>query len=387
MVPSPYVPLVLVLGALPMATPLSAQFTVVDLHPIATGPAIRQRPAVAVGAAGLKVFWVEAPGLTADGTVGPRRVWGRALGLHGRPEGDAELAAGDWNDQGSPATAVAADMTWLAHDFRHQGMRAGDFDLALVPFGDFFGFRGTPIRLTRESPREPVITHTAPALLFDPLFDHLVLAHGTGEYRRGAGWRGSDHDSVNIAIRVLDRRGTVRHQFLVKGPDETGEAGAPALTFLPEGWRERYLLAYLANGTRRELGAAGSSIYLELFGDDWRVLGGRHMPLPIGGASWPSVAAVGGKLYLAWVENATSDIFISELDQELWPMRPMRLSTALGASQFADRLGPVRPRLDAPVLFDHFGQLGVAFVLTREWLPEQGRAWQEVWVGRLATPR
>lgn len=379
--------LVLALGGLCVAMPLSGQFAVVELQQIATGPEIRQRPVVAVGASGLRVFWGETPVVRADGTAGPRQIWGRRIGLQGQPQGEPELAAGDWDDQGSPAPAVAGDMTWLAHDLRHRGMRAGDADLALVPYGEFFGFRGTPVRLTRESPREPVITHTAPALLFDPVLDHLILAHGTGVHRAGAGWRGGDYDSVNIQIRVLDRRGTLRHQFLVKGPDETGEAGSPSLSFLPEGWRERYLLAYLANGTRRELGAAGESVYLELFGEDWRVLGGRHMALPVGGASWPSVAAVGGRLYLAWVENATSDIFISELDQELWPMRPMRLSTALGASQYAEQLGPDRLRLDAPMLFDHFGQLGIAFVLTREWLPERGRAWQEVWVGRLATPR
>lgn len=374
-------------GLLLGAAPLDGQFAVADLQQVAAGPAIRQRPVVAVGATGLRVFWAETQGVGPEGTVGPRRIWGRHLGLHGQPEGEAELVAGDWNDQGSPAAAVAADVTWLAHDFSHQDMRAGDSDLALVPFGEFFGFRGSPVRLTRESPREPAVTRTAPAMLFDSLFDRLILAHGTGVYRHGTGWRGGDYDSVNIEIRELDRRGAVRHRFLVKGPDETGEAGTPSLTFLPEGWRERYLLAYIANGTRRELGTAGSSVYLELFGDDWRVLGGRHMALPVGGASWPSVAAVGGKLYLAWVENATSDIFISELDQELWPMRPMRLSAALGASQFAERLGPVRPRLDAPVLFDHYGQLGIAFVLTREWLPERGRAWQEVWVGRMATTR
>jgi hypothetical protein len=361
--------------------------TVADLHQVAAGPEIRQRPVVAVGATGLRVFWAETRRVGPEGTVSQRRILGRQLNIHGQPEGEAELAAGDWNDQGSPAAAVAADVTWLAHDFVHQDMREGDSDLALVPFGEFFGFRGTPVRLTRESPRGPAVTRTAPAMLFDSLFNRLILAHGTGVFRNGTGWRGGDYDSVNIEIRELDRRGSVRRQFIVKGPDETGEAATPSLTFLPEGWRERYLLAYVANGTRRELGAAGSSIYLELFGDDWRVLGGRHMALPVGGASWPSVAAVGGKLYLAWVENATSDIFISELDQELWPMRPMRLSTALGASEFAERLGPVRPRLDAPVLFDHYGQLGIAFVLTREWLPHRGQAWQEVWVGRLATTR
>ncbi|MFN2315447.1 MAG: hypothetical protein ABR602_02110 [Gemmatimonadales bacterium] len=375
------------LGFLLGAEPLAGQFTIADLHQVAAGPEIRQRPVVAVGASSLRVFWAETRGVGPEGTAGQRRIWGRQIGLYGQPEGEAELAAGDWNDQGSPAAAVAADVTWLAHDFIHLDMREGDSDLALVPFGEFFGFRGTPVRLTRESPRGPAITRTAPAMLFDSLFNRLILAHGTGVYRNGTGWRGGDYDSVNIEIRELDRRGTVQRQFLVKGPDETGEAATPSLTFLPEGWRERYLLAYVANGTRRELGAAGNSVYLELFGDDWRVLGGRHMPLPIGGASWPSVAAVGGKLYLAWVENATSDIFISELDQELWPIRPMRLSTALGASQFTEQLGAVRPRLDAPVLFDHYGQLGIAFVLTREWLPERGRAWQEVWVGRLATTR
>ncbi len=374
-------------GLLLGAAPLNGQFAVADLQQVAAGPEIRQRPVVAVGATGLRVFWAETREVGPEGTVGQRRIWGRQIDLHGQPEGEAELAAGDWNDQGSPAAAVAADVTWLAHDFIHQGMRRGDSDLALVPFGEFFAFRGTPVRLTREPPRGPAITRSAPTMLFDPLFNRLILAHGTGEFRNGMGWRGGDYDSVNIEIRELDRRGTVRHQFLVKGPDETGEAAQPSLTFLPEGWRERYLLAYIANGARRELGAAGSSVYLELFGDDWRVLGGRHMALPVGGASWPSVAAVGGKLYLAWVENATSDVFISELDQELWPMRPMRLSTALGASEFAELLGPVRPRLDAPVLFDHYGQLGIAFVLTREWLPQSGRAWQEVWVGRLATTR
>ncbi|MFN2326861.1 MAG: hypothetical protein ABR551_13435 [Gemmatimonadales bacterium] len=375
------------LGFLLGAEPLAGQFTIADLHQVAAGPEIRQRPVVAVGASSLRVFWAETRGVGPEGTAGQRRIWGRQIGLYGQPEGEAELAAGDWNDQGSPAAAVAADVTWLAHDFIHLDMREGDSDLALVPFGEFFGFRGTPVRLTRESPRGPAITRTAPAMLFDSLFNRLILAHGTGVYRNGTGWRGGDYDSVNIEIRELDRRGTVQRQFLVKGPDETGEAATPSLTFLPEGWRERYLLAYVANGTRRELGAAGNSVYLELFGDDWRVLGGRHMPLPVGGASWPSVAAVGGKLYLAWVENATSDIFISELDQELWPIRPMRLSAAFAASQFTEQLGPVRPRLDAPVLFDHYGQLGIAFVLTREWLPQRGRAWQEVWVGRMATTR
>ncbi|HUG27103.1 MAG TPA: hypothetical protein VMK53_02310 [Gemmatimonadales bacterium] len=374
-------------GLLLGAEPLRGQFAVADLQQVAAGPEIRQRPVVAVGATGLRVFWAETREVGQEGSVGQRRIWGRQIDLHGQPEGEAELAAGDWDDQGSPAAAVAADVTWLAHDFMHQDMRPGDSDLALVPFVEFFGFRGTPVRLTRESPRGPTITRTAPALLYDSLFNRLILAHGTGVFRDGTGWRGGDYDSVNIEIRELDRGGTVRHQFVVKGPDETGEAAMPSLTFLPEGWRERYLLAYVANGTRRELGTAGSSVYLELFGDDWRVLGGRHMALPIGGASWPSVAAVGGKLYLAWVENATSDIFISELDQELWPMRPMRLSTALDASEFTERLGPVRPRLDAPVLFDHFGQLGIAFVLTREWLPERGRAWQEIWVGRMARTR
>ncbi len=374
-------------GLLPGAVPLVGQFAVADLQQVAAGPEIRQRPAVAVGPTGLMVFWAEAAAIWQDGKVPGRRILGRPVGVHGIPEGDPVAMASEWNDQASPAAASAVGATWLAHDLFDRGMGLGDRDVALMPFAAFFTDRGTPVRVTRDPLRGDAVTEGSPALLHDAAADRLVLAHTTGVYRDRAGWRGGDYDSVNIEIRELDRRGSVRRQFIVKGPDETGEAAMPSLTFLPEGWRERYLLAYVANGTRRELGTAGSSVYLELFGDDWRVLGGRHMALPVGGASWPSVAAVGGKLYLAWVENATSDIFISELDQELWPMRPMRLSTALGASEFAELLGPVRPRLDAPVLFDHYGQLGIAFVLTREWLPHRGRAWQEIWVGRLATTR
>lgn len=370
--------------ALPQAA--EAQFSVVDIRQVASGEGVRDHPIVATAAAGYVVYWTESlPFGTPEGQVPPSWIKRQRIGFDGVDLGPPDTVAAAGGSHFRPALAVRDGGSWLAWDFREAGMRPGDRDLALTPHGGFFADPQGTLRLTRESAPAPVTTQASPSLLYDSNSGELLLANSWGVFHPARGGTPGGYDSISVEIRAMNPDGTLRHRFTVKGPDEMGEAAHPVLGFLPTGWRERYILAYTSNGGRKHLGRAGHSVYMELFGSDWRVLGGRHMAWPVGGASHPSVASVGGKLYLAWVENATGEIMLSELDQELWPQRPMRLRAALADSDVASIFTLDSPGLGAPMLFDDFGMLGIAFVVTRAWQPAQGRARQEVWMARLGT--
>jgi hypothetical protein len=93
---------------------------------------------------------------------------------------------------------------------------------------------------------------------------------------------------------------------------------------------------------------------------------------------------VAGKLYLAWVDNDTRDIVISEHDQNLHPVWPARLRAALGEAGFAEQFGAGAPALSAPTLVNAFDQLWMVFLATWEADPETKLARQEVFMARVA---
>lgn len=372
--------------AIPRAATAATQFTVASVHQVATGSGVRDLPVVITSPAGYLISWREAPAALLHDSAAPARLVRQRLDLAGQPSAPPDTTELAGALPGRPALAAGSGQSWMAWDFTERGMRPGDRDLMLAPFSGWFETALPRTRLTREPPPGPPTHQAAPALLWDHLAGHLVLANTwTTQRPQRLRARGSPAapDSTSIEIRVLAPDGALRHRFTVKGPDEPGEARDPALGFLPADWRERYIVAYTSNGGRRDLGAAGQSVYLELFGADWTVLGGRHMAWPVGGAAHPSVASVGGKLYFAWAEPATRDIWISELGHELWPRRPMRLRDALAESPAGELFALDAPGLGAPMLFDDFGMLGIVFIVTREWSPSSGRARQEVWLGRL----
>lgn len=368
--------------------PAQAQFIGTDLRLIAGGAGARDRPVVVTSTRGYAIAWSETipPGPAAPGEASARILRLR-LALDGSAVGPADTLILGAGTPLRPALAASPDATWLAWEFQEPGMRPGDRDLALRRYAGFLDSTASEARITRERAPAPVVTQGAPALLFDPAFGGLVMANTWGALRPARREIPPGYDSVNVEIRVLRPDGTAGFRFTVKGPDEVGEAGDPFLGFLPPGWRERYILAYTSNGGRRQHGAAGRSVYLELFGEDWRVLGGRHMAWPEGGASRPSVAAVAGRLYLAWAEDGSGEVMLSELDDELWPRRPMRLRDALAGTPAGEELALDHPPFSAPVLFDDFGMLGIAFVATRTWQPAHGRVRQEVWLARLHDTR
>jgi hypothetical protein len=378
---------ILLLAGLTLPGPLPGQFRVEAVRPVATGGGARNAPIVTGSAAGYVVSWSESlPAATLSGQPAVTWLMRQRVGFDGRNLGPADTVARAGGSPTRPALAVGPDASWLAWDFTEPGMRPGDRDLALVRYAGFFGTPQPARRLTRDAARAPVVTEAAPSLLFDTGTGELILANTWGVLRPSRGQTPAGYDSISVEIRVMTPEGAPLHRFTVKGPDEAGEAADPFITRLPPGWRERYILAYTSNGGRRQHGAAGHSVYLELFGADWRVLGGRHMAWPVGGAASPALAAVGGRLYLAWEEPARGEILLSELDDELWPRRPMRLREALADSELGQLFAFETPGLGAPMLFDDFGRLGIAFVITREWNPASGRARQEIWISRLTTP-
>lgn len=370
-----------------LAPAAQAQFTIIELRQVAGGAGVRALPVVATSAEGYAIYWNESrPFGTPEGQTPPSWIMRQRVSLDGRDLGQPDSVAVAGGSHFRPALAAGPDDSWLAWDVHEPTMRPADRDLVLTRHSGFFGTPLATRRLTRDAAPAPVMTEASPSLLFDPDTRELILASTWGALRPARGSSPPGYDSISVEVRVMDPDGGLRQRFTVKGPDEAGEAADPFITLLPPGWRERYILAYTSNGGRRQHGAAGHSVYLELFGADWRVLGGRHMAWPVGGAASPTLASVGGTLYLAWEEPARGEILVSELDDELWPRRPVRLRDALRDSDFGELFAFETPGLGAPMLFDDFGMLGIAFVMTREWNPASGRARQEVWMARLTTP-
>lgn len=372
----------LVLSLIPPT--LAAQLAVTSMTRVAADSGVRDRPSVAIGRSSYAVFWEEAPTMTPSTVPGSNyRILRQEVAFDGTLLGTPVVTVDTWGHQWGASPVAGRERSWLAYYFADQSMATGDRDIALATHSSFFTQAGVTHRLTEDPEGAVPTNHSSPALLLDEEAGLLALASSGGAYRGDPGSNGHTHayDSVNIEIRLMDLDGVVNRQFVVKGPDFVGEAITPALTLLPPNWRERYVLAYVSNAGHRDKGAAGYSVYLELFNRDWRVVGGRHLSHPTGGAARPSVATVGGKLYMAWVDNATNDIVISELDQNLHPVWPMRLRTALGETGFAAQFGEGAPGLSAPMLFDSFGQLGVAFVATWEWDTATTRVRQEVFMG------
>lgn len=374
--------LLLALGA--AETPAAAQLQVAAVHRVAEGPGVRDRPAVSVGPTAYAVFWEEAPAITASTAPNRNfRLFQQAVAFDGTLLGTAAPVVDRWGHQWGAATAAEPGRSWLAYYFADRAARTGDRDLGLFRLDGFFDRPVADLRLTADPRVGPPVNQASPALLWDPDSQSLALASSTGVYHgEGRGTRGP-YDSVNIEVRLLDAEGRVQREFLVKGPDETGESITPVLAILPAHWRERYILGYASNAGRRSMGSRGYSIFLELYNREWRVVGGRHLAKPAGGAARPALATVGDKLYAAWVDNDANDVIVSEMDQQLHPVWPMSLRAALGDAGFAARFGEGAPGLSAPVLYEDHGWLGIGFVATWEWQPATGHARQEVFVGRI----
>jgi len=363
--------------------PLAGQLAFSDLRRIAEGSGVRDRPVVTIGPSAYAVFWEETPSLTPSSSRGLNyRIHRRDVAFDGTLLGSAAVTVDEWGHQWGAAATTGAGRSWLAYYFADQSMRTGDRDLALVGHRGFFESPPATLRLTEDLPTGPPVNQASPALLFDPESRQVILASSAGTFL-GEDRPWGAYDSVTIEIRVMDLEGTVQRQFTVKGPDHVGESITPALAILPPSWRERYVVAYASNAGHRDKGAAGYSVYLELYNRDWRVVGGRHLSHPTGGAGRPSLATVNGKLYVAWVDNAANDIVISELDQNLHPVWPMRVRAGLGETDFARQFGAGAPGLSAPMLFDDFGWLGVAFVATWEYDTVSATARQEIFKGRI----
>lgn len=369
-------------------SPALGQLAVSGVHRIAAGAGVRDRPSVVRGREGLRVFWEEAPAMVPSTDPGRNfRILQQEVAFDGTLLGTPTVAMGDWSHQWGASAAQDGEQSWLAYYFADRSMRTGDRDLGLAGYSGFFDRRDTTRRLSQDPRRGAPLNHSSPALLYDPEAATLVVASSVGAYRGEPRPGRRSYDSVNIEVRVLDLAGSERVRWLVKGPDEAGEAATPALALLPPEWRERYILAYVSNAGQRDHGANGYSVYLELYDRDWRVVGGRHLLHPLGGASRPALATVNGKLFVAWVDNATSDIVVSELDQNLHPTWPVRLRDALAEAGFAEQFGAGAPGLSAPALFDQGGSLGIAFVATWEWDVVAGRARQEVFLGSVGYRR
>lgn len=363
---------------------LAGQLAVSDLRRIAEGTGVRDRPVVALGPAGYAVFWEEAPSPVPSTGRGPHyRIHRRDMAFDGVLRGTASVTVDEWGHQWAASAIATEGRSWLAYDFADQSMRTGDRDLALVSHPGFFVPPSTTLRVTEDLPTHPPVNQSSPALLFDPQSRQVILASSTGTYR-GADRAWGAYDSMNIEIRVMDVDGVEQRRFTVEGPDHVGESITPALAILPPTWRERYVLAYASNAGHRDEGAAGYSIYLELYNRDWRVVGGRHLAHPVGGAARPSLATVDGKLYVSWVDNETNDVVVTELDQNLHPIWPMRLRAGLRETEFTSRFGEGAPGLGAPMLYDDRGGLGLAFIATWEYDAVEARARQEVFTSRIA---
>ena len=372
----------LVVGLPPGA---SGQLAISEIHRVAGGPGVRDRPSVVAGPMGYSVFWEEAPTLVPSTDPGRNyRILRQEVALDGTLFGTAASAVDAWSHQWGASAIQNGEQSWIAYYFADRSMKTGDRDLGLDRYGGAFAHPTASIRLTRDPRGSPPLNHSSPALLYDAESGKLIVASSVGTYRGAPRANRRSYDSVNIEVRVLDASGREEVRWLVRGPDDAGEAGTPALAILPPGWRERYALAYVSNAGHRDDGANGYSIYIELYDRDWRVVGGRHLLHPIGGASRPALATVGDKLFIAWVDNASNDIIVSELDQTLHPTWPMPLRAALGETGFAQQFGAGAPGLSAPTLYANSGGLGLAFVATWEWDTTSGRARQEIFLGRIA---
>lgn len=356
---------------------LTAQLAVTSIKRVVGGAGVRDRPSVAIGPNSYAVFWEEGPSRAESPVPGNNyRILRQEVAFDGTLLGTPVVTVDNWQQQWGASAVAGRGRSWVAYYFTDQSMAPGDRDLALVSHPEFYEPSGGTLRLTVEGDGAPPVDQASPALLLDPESGRLAMASSSGAVLGSRRRDGQAFDSVNVEIRVMDLDGAVDRQFVVKGPDQVGESTSPSLTILPPNWRERYILAYTSNAGHRDKGAAGYSVYLELFNRDWRVVGGRHLSHPAGGASRPSLATVAGKLYLAWVDNATHDIVISEHDQNLHPIWPMRLRAGLNEAAFATLFGTGTPRLSAPMLFDAFGQVGISFVATWDGDPDR----QEVFI-------
>jgi len=373
--------------ALVFSLPATArgQLAISDIHRVAAGHGVRDRPSVVARPTGYTVFWEEAPTRVASTEPGRNyRILRQEVGFDGTLFGSAMPAVEAWSHQWGASATQNGNRAWVAYYFADRSMRTGDRDLGLNTYGDGFDAPTASRRLTRDRRTGPPLNHSSPALLYDAGTGKLVVASSVGAYRGEPREGRPSYDSVNIEVRLLDPSGAEEARWLVKGPDAAGEAGTPALTVLPPGWRERYALAYVSNAGHRADGASGYSVYIELYDQDWRVVGGRHLLHPKGGASRPSLATVGDKLFIAWGDNASNDIIVSELDQTLHPTWPMSLREALRGAGFPGQFGAGAPGLSGPALFVDRHGLGLAFVGTWEWDNSGGHARQEIFLGRIA---
>ncbi len=373
----------LALGAI--ANDAASQLAISQVHRVAGGPGVRDRPSVVVGSSEYAVFWQEAPTLTPS--IAPDqnyRILEQVVGFDGTLFGTPRVAVSAWSHQWGATAAAHGSQSWLGYYFADQSMQTGDRDLGLNRYYGFYGGLVSSTRLTRDPPGRTAWNHSSPALLFDPERNILAVASSVGAYLGEPRADRRSYDSVNVEVRLVDSTGAVLEQFLVKGPDDVGESITPALALLPDTWRERFILAYASNAGHRDDAAGGYSLWFELYNRDWRVVGGRHFRAPAGGAANPALATVGGKLYVAWVENTTNTILVSELDQTLHPVWVMDLREALGEAGFAAQFGAGAPGLSAPMLYDDFGKLGLAFVATWAWDAATAQARQEVFFGKVA---
>ncbi|MCL4865702.1 MAG: hypothetical protein KJZ47_07395, partial [Gemmatimonadales bacterium] len=142
-------PPALVLAAtLPAAHPSSAtgQLVVSDLHRVAAGPEVRDRPGVAVGPTGYSVFWETAPSLVPSTEAGRNyRILRQEVGRDGTLLGTPIPVMEAWSHQWGASVAQNGEHAWVAYYFADRSMRTGDRDLGLVEYAGHFDL---PVRST-----------------------------------------------------------------------------------------------------------------------------------------------------------------------------------------------------------------------------------------------
>lgn len=287
---------------------------------------------------------------------------GKTVIMRSTPDSARVLVSG-WGHQWAPSVAVRNDTTWLACYYADISHTTGNREVVVIRYRGAFDTPLDTLAITHDTDRDAPVNDASPSMLLRKTRPPIVT-WSSGRYH-GDRPSAQAYDDKDIRISALDGKHRI---FDLTSSRERGEEMQPVLAQ----WGTGYLLAYLG-----EKQNGHHALVLASYDARWRLRVRRVVARSAQGIARPALTVVDGIPYVAWVDNTTTDVTIARVDRKLRLLNPWSLRKALPATDFP-KYGQPLAGLSGVSLYDAGSGLGIAFVATMEYRPNEGVVRQEV---------